>query len=168
MLDNWYSNIGGKIKELAKWCFIVDAIGAVITGLILLIDWGFEDAWWALFIILFGPVVAFVASWILYAFGQLIEDVHEIRPKSSNTSETKTVEKAASVSFMLPKKAQKESQASKVEAERTLPYTSLDKLQTLIKEMRTQDLEALLREEKSAYSKEELKAIRAELTYRFG
>ena len=33
MLDNWYTDIGGKIKNLAKWIFIVGAIGAIITGL---------------------------------------------------------------------------------------------------------------------------------------
>ena len=31
-----YDNIGGKIKGLAKTMFIVEAIGAVITGIVLL------------------------------------------------------------------------------------------------------------------------------------
>ena len=34
MLDNLYKNRGGKIKNLAKWIFIIEAIGAIITGLI--------------------------------------------------------------------------------------------------------------------------------------
>ena len=33
MLDNWYADIGGKIKNLAKWIFVVESIGAIITGL---------------------------------------------------------------------------------------------------------------------------------------
>ena len=79
MLDDLYKNIGGKIKNLAIWTFIVEAIGSVITGFVFLIDGGLEDAWWALFIIILGPVVAFVSSWILYAFGELVEDVHAMR-----------------------------------------------------------------------------------------
>ena len=78
MLDNWYTDIGGKIKNLAKWTFIVEAIVAIITGLFFLIDWGFEDGWWALFVILFGPIVAYVSSWLLYAFGQLVENTYDI------------------------------------------------------------------------------------------
>ena len=78
MLDNWYTDIGGKIKNLAKWIFVVEAIGAIITGLFFLIDWGFEDGWWSLFIIFFGPIVAYVSSWLLYAFGQLVEDTYDI------------------------------------------------------------------------------------------
>jgi len=33
-----YDNIGEKIKNLAKWAFIVEAIGAVITGIFLMIN----------------------------------------------------------------------------------------------------------------------------------
>ena len=47
-------------------------------GFVFLIDWGFEDGWWALFIIFFGPIVAYVSSWLLYAFGQLVEDTYDI------------------------------------------------------------------------------------------
>ena len=76
--DRLYENIGNKIKNLAIAFFIVQAIGAIITGLILLIDSGFEDAWWALFIILLGPVVAFVDSWLLYGFGEIVYKLTEI------------------------------------------------------------------------------------------
>ena len=72
-LDSSYDNIGGKIKNLAKLTFIVEAIGAIIMGLFFLINWGYEDGGWALFVIFFGPIVAWVSSWILYAFGELIE-----------------------------------------------------------------------------------------------
>ena len=36
MLDILYGNIGGKIKKMAKWIFIVEAIGAIIAGLVLM------------------------------------------------------------------------------------------------------------------------------------
>ena len=78
MLDNWYTNIGGKIKSLAKWTFVAEAIGAIITGLFYLIELGVEDGWWALLIIFFGPIAAYVSSWFLYAFGQLVENTYDI------------------------------------------------------------------------------------------
>jgi hypothetical protein len=90
MLDTLYENIGVKIKNWAKWIFIIEAIGAIITGFVLLIDWGFEDGWWALFIIFFGPIVAWVGSWILYAFGQLVDDVHASRCSSDTKSFERT------------------------------------------------------------------------------
>ena len=92
MLDTLYENISDKIKNLAKWIFIIEAIGAIITGFVLLIDLGFEDGWWALFIIFFGPIVAWVGSWILYAFGELAEDVHAIRYNPSINNINKNIQ----------------------------------------------------------------------------
>ncbi len=81
-----YDNIGGKIKGLAKTMFIVEAIGAIITGLVLLsID---EDLiGYGLLTLVCGPIVAWVGSWLLYAFGELVEDVHAIRNKEGTTEE---------------------------------------------------------------------------------
>ena len=70
MFDNWYGNIGGKIKTWAKWIFIVEAISSIITGIALLVDT--EEVIYILFCLV-GPVVAFVSSWLLYGFGELIE-----------------------------------------------------------------------------------------------
>ncbi len=72
-MDRMYQEIGKKIKQLAKATFIVEAIGAIITGFVLLVDWGIEDGWWALLIIVCGPIVAWVSSWLLYGFGELID-----------------------------------------------------------------------------------------------
>lgn len=69
-MDSWYANIGKKIKNWAKWIFIVEAISAVISGFCVL----FSDLWWVgLLVIIFGPIVAWVSSWILYAFGELVD-----------------------------------------------------------------------------------------------
>lgn len=72
MLDSLYENIGGKIKNLAKWIFVIEAIGTVITGVVLLcID---EDLiLYGLLTLICGPIVAYIGSWILYAFGELVE-----------------------------------------------------------------------------------------------
>ena len=85
MLDSLYEDIGGKIKNLAKWIFIVEAIGAIITGLVFL----FTDEdfiLYGLLIMILGPIVAWVGSWILYAFGELVEDVHAMRNEESPTT----------------------------------------------------------------------------------
>ncbi|MDY5940028.1 MAG: hypothetical protein SPJ23_00045 [Eubacteriales bacterium] len=78
MLDNLYENIGGKIKNLAKWIFIIEAIGSIIAGLVLLFT--DEDLiLYGLLTLVCGPIFAWVGSWILYAFGELVEDTHAIR-----------------------------------------------------------------------------------------
>lgn len=78
MFDFLYEDIGGKIKRMAKWTFIIEAIASIITGIVLAID-EYEGGY--LLICIFGPIVAWVSSWILYAFGELVEDVHAIRNK---------------------------------------------------------------------------------------
>ena len=80
MLDNLYENIGGKIKNWAIWIFVIEAIGAIIAGLVLIIENG--DFMYGLLILVCGPIVALVGSWILYAFGELVEDVHALRSNS--------------------------------------------------------------------------------------
>ena len=81
MFDDLYENIGGKIKSWAKWMFIVEAIGAIIFGIFILDKLGFDDGWWGFLVFSFGPIIAWVSSWLLYAFGELVEDVHAIRKK---------------------------------------------------------------------------------------
>ena len=73
-----YDDIGGKIKSLALASFVVEAFAAIMIGFTFLIVWGFEDAWWALFIMLFGPLVAWVGSWFVYGFGEIVERVSNI------------------------------------------------------------------------------------------
>ena len=85
-----YNNIGEKIKGLAIASFIVEAIGAVITGIILVAN---EEAY-GILIVLFGPIVAWVSSWLLYGFGELIsktcdieQNTRQIRQTASNTQQ---------------------------------------------------------------------------------
>lgn len=81
-----YHNIGGKIKGLAIVVFIIEAIGAFITGIILWVDW---EEWWCALIVFGGPVFAWISSWMVYAFGQLVEDTHAMREKQETISEIK-------------------------------------------------------------------------------
>ena len=72
-----YNNIGKKIKILAKATFIIEAIAAVISGIALMpID--DEFILFGLLIMFFGPVVAWVSSWILYGFGELVDKTCDI------------------------------------------------------------------------------------------
>ena len=75
MLDNLYENIGGKIKTWAKGIFIVEAIGSIITAIVLPIASGDPDDFIliSVLIAIVGPIVAYIGSWILYAFGELVE-----------------------------------------------------------------------------------------------
>lgn len=80
-MDSLYENVGGKIKRLAKWMFIVEAISAFIAGIVLAAD---TDVLYILLCIV-GPIVAWVSSWVLYAFGELVEDVHAMRNKERSS-----------------------------------------------------------------------------------
>ena len=90
MLDSLYENIGYKIKEWAKRIFVVEAIGSVIGGIYLMIALDFDDILSPLLIIILGPAIAFVSTWILYAFGQLVDDVHAIRKKEGSNTKSKS------------------------------------------------------------------------------
>ena len=74
-MDSLYENIGSKIKGLAKGIFLIESIGSVISGLVFLFE---EEALLALLLIFIGPLVAWISSWILYAFGQLVENSDSI------------------------------------------------------------------------------------------
>lgn len=110
MFDNLYENIGGKIKNWAKWIFIFEAIGAVIAGLVLLftdedlILYGFLTA-------ICGPIVAYVSSWILYAFGELVEDMHAMRDKEGTAKEVNAKREAEmKAKYEAKKKAKREAE----------------------------------------------------------
>ena len=81
-----YNNIGRKIQHLAFWGFVVEAIGAVVGGVAMLID---ENAV-GIVLLIVGPIVAWVSSWLLYAFGQLVENVaHMDEAQSTATARAK-------------------------------------------------------------------------------
>ena len=74
-----YDNIGEKIKGLAKWTFIVEAIVAVITGIaMMMVGEGEELSFYGLLVMLLGPIAAWVSSWLLYGFGEIITKLCDI------------------------------------------------------------------------------------------
>ena len=81
-----YDNIGEKIKDLAKASFIVAAIAEVITG-IALIATDEDLIGYGLLVMFVGPIVAWVSSWLLYGFGQLIENSDIIAEEHKRVNE---------------------------------------------------------------------------------
>lgn len=81
-----YDNIGGKIKGLAKFLFLVDALAAVVSGIVMM---GSDDDLVGLgFLVIFGGVlIAWVSTWLLYGFGQLIENSDIIAQEFSRKNE---------------------------------------------------------------------------------
>ena len=88
-----YDNIGGKIKSWAKVSFLVTAVIEVITG-IALITTDEDPAVYGWLIMILGPIAAWVSSWLLYGFGQLIEnsDIIAERKNAPNETPTETAE----------------------------------------------------------------------------
>lgn len=72
MLDNLYENIGGKIKGLAKFIFVIEAIGAIIAGTLFMFN-NPNLTFVGFLILALGTIAAWVSSWVLYAFGELVE-----------------------------------------------------------------------------------------------
>lgn len=82
--DRVYSDIGNKICALAKICgvlgLIVGVLGAVVLVLLTLIL-GDEEAIFLAPVVAVSGIAAVIASWPLYAFGQMVQDIHMIRYK---------------------------------------------------------------------------------------
>ena len=94
-----FDNIGRKIKNLAKWsCWITILliwIAAPIAFIALVADdWTAELCWIPLVGAIVGPVLVWVESWVLYAFGEFVEDIHAIRDKEGTTKEVNAKRKA--------------------------------------------------------------------------
>ena len=88
-----FDNIGKKIKELVKTLFIIEVIIYIIVGIILIaINKNLVSA--ALLIMLVGPIIAWISSWLLYGFGQLIDNtdiiVKNLCTTGRNTTSSET------------------------------------------------------------------------------
>ena len=97
-LDDLYIDIGKKIKGWAKWIFIVETIASIIGAIIMIFaaeDSGMMIVGLLTFIV--GPLLAWVSSWILYAFGELVDKT------TANEQNTRNILK-----IMLENNAQKE------------------------------------------------------------
>ena len=84
-----YNNIAGKIKLLAKIGFIVEAIAIVIAGIgILLTDDEVINILAGVLVMAMGPFAAWASSWVLYGFGELIENSAKVASNNKINSPT--------------------------------------------------------------------------------
>lgn len=72
-----YGNIGGKIKYLAFFTALLGALGSFVSGVMLMTTDSYFIGYGVLLIIV-GPIVAWVSSWILYGFGEIITSLQSI------------------------------------------------------------------------------------------
>ena len=76
------------MRSLSKWAktiFVLEVVFAIIGGFALLGNAGVIG----LVVLVCGPLAAWVSSGILYAFGELAEDIHAIRDKEGTTAEVR-------------------------------------------------------------------------------
>lgn len=84
-----YNNIAGKIKLLAKIGFIVETIAIVIAGIgILLTDDEVINILTGVLVMAMGPFAAWASSWVLYGFGELIENTAKLVSNNKTNSPT--------------------------------------------------------------------------------
>jgi hypothetical protein len=80
-MNGLYKNIGDKVCKVAKFCGVLSVI-FVLLGLLFVIiginDYDDYLLFSGIATVAFG-VVGVVASWPLYAFGQITNDIHAIR-----------------------------------------------------------------------------------------
>lgn len=69
-----YDNIGGKIKGWAKWVCIIGSIIMAISGIVFMT----QDIFAGMLLLILGPVLWWINSWLLYGFGELIEKTSNI------------------------------------------------------------------------------------------
>ncbi len=94
-----YTDIGKKIKILAMVTAAIGAFLSVVGGIFIIADGGdFEDAIIGLLVMMIGILAAWVSSWILYGFGELIDKTSDIESRlAGGLSETEEKEETVTV-----------------------------------------------------------------------
>lgn len=88
-LKSLFDNPGKKIKTFAKIAFVIECIGAIITGIILFFvaTFEYEDeilALVSLAVLFGGPCAAYMMTIFIYAFGELVDNTNSINDTLSN------------------------------------------------------------------------------------
>lgn len=65
-----FDNIGGKIKATAKVFCWITIIASLILGILML----YGNAFGGVVFIIIGPLFAWIGSFVLYGFGELVEN----------------------------------------------------------------------------------------------
>lgn len=89
-----FTEIGKKIKNWARAIFVIEAICAIIAGLVM----AFSDSDMILYGLLTavaGFFVAWVSTWLLYGFGELVDKVCDIEVHLASMKKTQNAAPAA-------------------------------------------------------------------------
>lgn len=84
-----FDNNGGKIKALAKGEMWVGIIASIFYGIFLIVESEFiieEKLFSGFMVIVFGPLASWVSSWVLYGFGQLVENSDKLVERFKNNN----------------------------------------------------------------------------------
>lgn len=89
-----FSNIGGKIKGLAKFICWLGIILSVIIGIILILGarsgngaYGYPDGGAVvagIFVIVLGSIMSWIGSFVLYGFGELVDNSSKLVERKKN------------------------------------------------------------------------------------
>lgn len=74
MLDNLYTDIGGKLKGLAKGFFICGTIAAAIGAFLLVVE-DIDMLLYGVLLLVGGALGAWFFSWLIYGFGEVIDNL---------------------------------------------------------------------------------------------
>lgn len=89
-----YDNIGGKIKGLAKVMCAVGSIAPIIAGIVIIsLDRYGRSTPIAIAVMVLGIISAWVSTWLLYGFGQLIENSDIIAEEYKRANKKATAKK---------------------------------------------------------------------------
>ena len=70
-----YDNIGGKIKTLAMVQCFIGAVISIIIGFVLIME---KAALLGLLVMVMGVVCSWILSFLIYGFGELVENTAQI------------------------------------------------------------------------------------------
>lgn len=79
-----YDNVGGKIKKLASVVAVIGIIASVIAGICIMA----VSAISGLIVAAIGAFVSWISNIVLYAFGDLVENVGTIKRAITNENVT--------------------------------------------------------------------------------
>ncbi|MBE6913199.1 MAG: zinc ribbon domain-containing protein [Ruminococcaceae bacterium] len=79
-----FKNISGKIKALAEGVCLLGIIGSVLAGGMIISE---GDEGIGLLVMLIGAFLSWISSFVLYGFGQLIENTDIMANRKEETKE---------------------------------------------------------------------------------
>ena len=85
-----FDNIGRKIKDLAEIIFVIEALLFFGIGLYFII--ALELVGVGVILMLLGPLISWVSSWLLYGFGEIIDLLTDIKYNTQNLNTKTNVE----------------------------------------------------------------------------